>query len=278
MATPVSAAPLTSKITIYGWSTKSAGEWVRRFHPSPEAELRLVLFPHAGGSASYYFPFSQALAPDIEVLSLQYPGRQDRRGEECITSISELADRVYAELQPWTDGPFAFFGHSMGSILACEVAQRFQRRRGQEPLRLFASGYPAPSRLPSGTVHLRDEAGLVRELREVGGTDPQWLEDKDLLAAILPAVRGDYQAIETHSWEPVPPLDCPITMLVGNHDPHTSMEQAAAWQNHTTGEFTMQVFEGGHFYLENHRAEVVDTVSTALAKALSTLTADRSLS
>ncbi|MFI9274299.1 thioesterase II family protein [Kitasatospora sp. NPDC052896] len=254
---------------------RTAGEWVRQFHPCPGSELRLVLFPHAGGSASYYFPMSQSLAPDTAVLALQYPGRQDRRAEQCIDNIPELADRVYEELQPWTDGPFAFFGHSMGSILAFEVAQRFRRWQGREPLWLFASGYPAPSRLPSGTVHLRDEAGVVRELREVGGTDPQWLADPDLLAAILPAVRGDYQAIETHSWLPEPPLDCPITMLVGDRDPHTTPEQAAAWREHTTGEFNLQVFGGGHFYLEEHRVAVVDTVAATLAKALGATSADR---
>ncbi|MFF7634695.1 thioesterase II family protein [Kitasatospora sp. NPDC008050] len=257
---------------------RSAGEWVRRFHPAPEAELRLVLFPHAGGSASYYFPFSQALAPDIEVLALQYPGRQDRRGEECITSIPELADQVHHELLPWIEGEFAFFGHSMGSILAFEVAQLLRERHGRQPRWLFASGYPAPSRLPSGTVHLRDEAGVVRELREVGGTDPQWLSDPDLLCAILPAVRGDYQAIETHRWRPTAPLDCPITMLVGDQDPHTSADQAAAWRDHTAGEFALRVFPGGHFYLEDHREAVVDLVTGTLAGARSAARAEGSAS
>lgn len=248
---------------------KVTGEWVRRFHPSPEAGLRLVLFPHAGGSASYYFPLSQALAPDIEVLALQYPGRQDRRAEPCVTSVTELADLIFSELQPWTTGPFAFFGHSMGSILAFEVAQRYRSRLGRQPLWLFASGYPAPSRLPSGTVHLRDDAGVVRELKEVGGTDPQWLDNEDLLATILPTVRGDYQAIETHTWVPEPPLDCPITHLVGSDDPHTSTAQSLAWEDHTGAEFARHVFPGGHFYLEEHRDAVVDLVATTVAKARS---------
>ncbi|MFD8705600.1 thioesterase II family protein [Kitasatospora sp. NPDC059648] len=254
-------------------TSRTTAAWVRRFHPSPDAPVRLVLFPHAGGSASYYYPLSQALAPDTEVLALQYPGRQDRRAEKCIDNLPELADRAYEAVLPWLDGQFAFFGHSMGSVLAFEVAQRLRRDRGDLPLWLFASGYPAPSRLPSGTVHLRDQAGVVRELTEVGGTDPQWLEDQDMLDAILPAIRGDYRAIETHTWVPEAPLDCPLTMLVGDDDPHTSLDQAAAWQNHTTGKFALRIFPGGHFYLDEHRDAVVDTVAGTLRALLDTASA-----
>src|SRR5579863_2054960 len=103
-----------------------ASQWVRRFHPSPGSAIRLVCFPHVGGSATYYFPMSKALAPEIEVLALQYPGRQDRRMEKCIDNIPEMADRLYEILRGVVDPPFAFFGHSMGATLAFEVALRWQ--------------------------------------------------------------------------------------------------------------------------------------------------------
>jgi len=247
----------------------SAAEWVRQFHPSAQSDIRLVCFPHAGGSASYYFPMSESLAPSIETLALQYPGRQDRRAEGCIDNIPRLADCVFDVLQQVSDSrPFAFFGHSMGSILAFEVALRFQQMTSGCPVWLFASGYPAPSRLRGGTVHLRDNAGIRAELRSVGGTDPRWLDDEELMASILPAIRSDYKAIETHSGASGSVLEAPITMLVGDADPHTTIAEASAWRQHTAGEFDLRVFSGGHFYLDEHRPDVLDAISAVRERVL----------
>jgi surfactin synthase thioesterase subunit len=246
----------------------STGEWVRCFHRSDGSEIRLVCFPYAGGSASYYYPMSEALAAHTETLALQYPGRQDRRREICIDNLSELADRIFDVLQDCSDGrPFAFFGHSMGAVLAFEVARRFQRAASASPAWLFASGSPAPSRLRGGTVHRRDDTGILAELRLLGGTDPRWLADDDLMASVLPAVRGDYTAIETHA-RGNDSLDCPVTMLVGDDDPHVTLDEAAAWQEHTSGAFALRVFAGGHFYLDTHRSAVIDEISTTLGRVV----------
>jgi surfactin synthase thioesterase subunit len=248
--------------------TDSGGEWVRRFHPSGEDGVRLVCFPHAGGSASYFFPTSQALAPGIETLAMQYPGRQDRRSEPCVESIPELADRAFEALRPWEDRPLVFFGHSMGSILAFEVAWRFQQKTGAPPAWLFASGYPAPSRLRGGTVHLRDDAGIVEELRRSGGTDDVWLADEDLMATILPPTRADYKAIETHPRTFDAVLDCPLTMLTGDSDHQTTIAEAESWREHTSGAFDLRVFSGGHFYLDQHGPELLDLISATVKDIL----------
>src|SRR5947207_7750544 len=99
------------------------GLWIRRFHPAPPGTPRLVCLPHAGGSASFYFPVSRALSPAVDVLAVQYPGRQDRRHERCVDNIPELAAQVLAVLRPWLTGPTALFGHSMGASLAFELAR-----------------------------------------------------------------------------------------------------------------------------------------------------------
>ncbi|WP_207944490.1 thioesterase II family protein [Actinomadura rubrisoli] len=234
------------------------------FHPSAESELRLVCFPHAGGSASYFFPWSQALAPGIETLALQYPGRQDRRADPRPGSVAELADQVFAALEGLAGGTFAFFGHSMGSVLAFEVARRFEDRTGGGPAHLVASGYPAPSRLRGGDVHLRGDAGIVEELLASGGSDPRGLRDEDMLAMILPPVRDDYRLIENHPPVPDAVLKCPITMLTGDADHHTTREEAAAWRDHTAGEFRLRVFSGGHFFIDPHRDAVLGEISAAL--------------
>ncbi|MDQ0954324.1 surfactin synthase thioesterase subunit [Streptomyces phaeochromogenes] len=101
--------------------------WIRRYHPAPDASTRLVCFPHAGGSATFYHPVSRALSPEIDVVAVQYPGRQERRTEPLVDSVEKLADLIVPELEPWLDRPLTFFGHSMGASLAYEVALRLRR-------------------------------------------------------------------------------------------------------------------------------------------------------
>ncbi|HVQ95499.1 MAG TPA: alpha/beta fold hydrolase [Mycobacteriales bacterium] len=240
--------------------------WVRRFHPVAEPAIRLVCFPHAGGSASAYFPLSRSLTPAVEVLAVQYPGRQERRGEPGIGDIGVLADRITAAVAPWASRPYALFGHSMGAIVAFEVARRLEAGPGGHPRHLFVSGRRAPTLQRSRGVHLRDDAGVVDELRELGGTDHRFLRDSELLATILPATRSDYRAIETYEYADGPPVACPVTAMVGESDPESTLAETTAWSAHCGGGFDLKVFPGGHFYIEASRAAVVGTITAALGR------------
>lgn len=237
--------------------------WIRSFHRSAEAAVRLIAFPHAGASASYFFPMSESLAPTIQCGIVQYPARQDRRLEPPIDDLMVLADRVTDAVRPLADRPLAFFGHSMGAALAFEVALRLEAD-GVRPAMLFASGRRSPTRQRDETVHRLDDVGVVRELRELSGTDTRFLDDEELLAMILPAVRSDYTAIERYRMVPESRISCPITVLVGDSDPRTSQSDAEQWKEVTTGAFTQHVFRGGHFYLAEHQSQVINTITDAL--------------
>jgi surfactin synthase thioesterase subunit len=240
-----------------------SSRWLCRYRPAPQARVRLVCFPHAGGSASYFYPVAQALAADIDVIAVQYPGRQNRRLEPCCDSISELADQVGRELRA-EPAPIAFFGHSMGAIVAFEVARRMERGTGTGPAALFASGRRAPSRSRAENVHERDDAGLVAEILALGGTDSALLQDRELLSMVLPAIRADYRAIERYSCPPGVTISSPVTVLTGTADPRTTQPEAEAWRGHTTGRFSLHSYPGGHFFLQSHIPEILAVITAGL--------------
>jgi surfactin synthase thioesterase subunit len=230
--------------------------WCRRYHPARTATVRLVCLPHAGGSAPFFMPISKALSPAVDVVAVQYPGRQDRRTEQPIGDMKVLADRIFDVLRRQPPLPLTFFGHSMGALAAFEVIRRLEAD-GQTAVRLFASGRRAPSTYRDDNVHLRDDAGILAELRKLSGTASSLLGDDELMRAALPALRADYRAAETYECVTDITVACPITVLTGDSDPKTSQDEAKAWAQHTTSAFDMQVYPGGHFFLTDHADQII---------------------
>lgn len=240
-------------------------KWVTIATPSPQSAVRLVCLPHAGGSASFFFPVSRALAPRVEVLAVQYPARQQRLREPGIDNVPEYADQIFAVLAELDDKPLALFGHSMGAILAYEIALRMQQAGRPAPVRLFASGRRAPSRYRAERIHEGTDAEVVAELKRLGGPNPALLADPEMLELILPAVRSDYTAIERYRHEPGRKLDCPITAVIGDSDPRVSDDEARAWADHTAGSFDLKTFPGDHFYLVGQAQNVIALLDRTLA-------------
>jgi surfactin synthase thioesterase subunit len=230
--------------------------WCRRFNPSRNATARLICLPHAGGSAPFFLPVAKALGPEVDVLAMQYPGRQERRTEQPIGDMTVLADLIHDILLRQPPLPLTFFGHSMGAIAAFEVIRRLETH-GQDTVRLFASGRRAPSTHRDEKIHLRDDAGILAELRELSGTASHLLGDEELMRAALPALRADYRAAETYRCAADATIASPITVLTGDSDPKTSLDEAKAWAQHTTGAFDLQVYPGGHFFLTEHAGQIV---------------------
>ncbi|MFI2620335.1 thioesterase II family protein [Streptomyces sp. NPDC018584] len=240
----------------------TAETWLRRFGPSAEAALRLVCFPHAGGGASSFHPLARALGPQVEVLAVQYPGRQDRRHEPPSPRLSELADRAAEALLASDDEvPYALLGHSLGALVAYETARRLDRA-GATPRRLFVSARCAPTAGPGPTDRLSDDAALLAEVRRLGGGDA--LDDPEMLALALPALRADYQALRSYTWRDGPGLRCPVTAMAGAEDPLCAPEHVTDWLRLSVVPGRSRVFPGGHFYLQDHVTEVARAVTTDL--------------
>ncbi|MFI1227525.1 MULTISPECIES: thioesterase II family protein [unclassified Streptomyces] len=246
--------------------------WIRRFHPAPAPSVRLLCLPHAGGSASAYFALSKALAPEVEVLAVQYPGRQDRRDEPLLDSIAALRAGLAEALTPWLDRPIAVFGHSMGALLGYETARLLAEDERARLVHLFVSGRGDPARTVGVALDLLDDRAMVTALGDLGGTDPRLLDDEDVLEMVAPAIRSDYRAVRTYHHEPGPPLPCPVTALVGDQDAMAPVDDVEKWRAHTASEFSLKVFGGGHFYLLEQFQKVSEDVYDGLLNSPSVQT------
>jgi surfactin synthase thioesterase subunit len=239
------------------------GLWLRRYRPAENPVGTLVCLPHAGGSASFFLPVAHALAPRVDVVAVQYPGRQDRRSETPVDDLGQLADQIYEVLGRDVQHPLSLFGHSMGALLGFEVARRFEAD-GREPVRLYASGRRAPSTKRDEKAYNSDEL-IMSEVRELSGTAAALLADEEMMRAALPSLRADYKAVETYTCEPEDAtVRCPITALTGDSDPKTTLDEAKAWDRHTSGGFELQVFEGDHFFLSTRAPEVMQVLKRHL--------------
>lgn len=233
--------------------------WLQQYEPRPTAPLRLVCFPHAGGSAAFYRNWATHETSDLEVLAVQYPGRMNRLDEPLIDETGAMADTLAGVLAHSVPAPFAFFGHSMGATIAFETAQRLARNHLPHPVRLFASARKGPACHKPGRRHLANDEAIVAYLRKLGGCETEVFQQPQLLPMILPIIRSDFKLSET--WAPLPGahIDCPITAFVGDEDSEVTIEEAASWRR-ASDHFEMRVFRGHHFYLLDHRPDVIDHV------------------
>jgi surfactin synthase thioesterase subunit len=233
------------------------------------AHHQLICLPPGGGSVTAYRTLAAKLGAGIAVAAVQYPGRQDRLGEPAIGEMDTLADRIAEEvLSQGSIERLSLFGHSMGATVAFETTRRLERA-GQPVTTLFVSGRPAPTFVESGRLHLASDDELIRDLERLAN-DPASVRvlrnEPSFAELVLPAVRSDYQVVETYRYQPGDLLAGDIAALVSTEDPTVTTEQAYEWRDHTTGDFERAVFPGAHFYLEEKVAEVADFLTQSLAR------------
>lgn len=241
-------------------------QWFGRNVPTAQAAVRLFCLPYAGGSAAAYRGWP-ALAPaGIQVCPVELPGRGGRFNEPPVTRLRPLADALAGALAPHLERPFALFGHSMGALLAFEVTRTLRRRGLPLPAHLFVSAAAAPgaprTRPP---VHQASDAQVVDELRRLGGTPREVLDDDELLALTLPAIRADFSVLETYAYRAEPPLPVPLTVFGGTGDPLVPVPALDGWRDQSAPGARLRLLTGGHFYLQQAAAEVMAVIEAALA-------------
>jgi medium-chain acyl-[acyl-carrier-protein] hydrolase len=250
-------------MTPYGESPSLIPEvWTAGRSSRPRARIRLLCFPHAGGGASSFFSWPSELPPWIDAVPVQLPGRENRVMEPPIDDMPPLVSAARDGLREFLVAPFALFGHSLGALVAFELASTLAREGAPGPEMLIASGHRAPH-LPMRRkpIHDKRDRGFVRALRKLGSIPSEVLDHDEMRELLLPTLRADFRCFERYRYRERPPLECPIVAMGGTGDPLVPSGDLDPWRDHTTASFTTRLFPGDHFYLGERRRDVLGAVA-----------------
>ncbi|MCK8516791.1 alpha/beta fold hydrolase [Methylonatrum kenyense] len=237
--------------------------WV--FASSEGADIDLYCLPPAGAGAATYRTWPEVLPRHIGVHRIQPPGRENRYREPCCENITDYVAAVCGLIERTPDRPFALFGHSMGAMIAYEVAIRLRQRTGRQPEHLFVSAFISPRTPRPEPIHELPDEEFLRQLRiRYDGIPEELLQYPEVLELMLPIVRADLALISTYDYRPNAPLTCPITVLGGRSDPWINEDQLEDWQHVTTVPLSRHLLPGGHFYLNSASSEVLRIIDQTL--------------
>jgi medium-chain acyl-[acyl-carrier-protein] hydrolase len=228
------------------WFTNSAAR-------NPGAEWRLFCFPFAGGSGHEFRTWGEQL-PNVEVLGVLYPGRSSRYKTPLIDNLADMVAALQGEVDAYQDKPFAFFGHSLGALIAFELTRSLRKAGKPLPRLLCVSACDAPHLLPVPPIlHNLPDEDFIQAIRGFGGTPEAILNHQELLAMLLPVLRADLKVLETYQYQQEPPLNIPLYIAGGANDSVVIKENLLAWEQYAIGRRESQFFTGGHFYFREEQ-------------------------
>jgi medium-chain acyl-[acyl-carrier-protein] hydrolase len=240
--------------------------WFLRPLPKRAPRLRLICLPYAGGNAGTYVPWSAHLPPDVELIAVQPPGRGTRMDEAPYSEMEPLIQALLTVFPRVTDRPYLLFGHSLGSRIAFELAVRCGQAGLPTPVTFIASGSRAPHlRKREKPIYDLPQPQFIAALRELNGTPEELLENRELLALLNPLLRADFKIADTYCATPVA-LDCPVVVFTGVEDHEVSREEAERWRDLAARGCEVHGFPGGHFFIEENRAQVLEKLNAVLVK------------
>lgn len=226
--------------------------------------VSLLCLPCAGASATMYLRWRRSLPWWVELVPVELPGRGGRLTEGLVEDFDVLITRLCAEQAHAMRGNFAIFGHSMGALLAYGMAQRLRAQGRLLPSALVVSGSAAPTmRNPDRFVGKDNEAALIADLRKQGGTPEEVFANAELMRITLDAMKADYLVCQSFRAADRAPLNLPVHAFAGRQD-DIDAQRIDAWSAEAAGIFTLDWFEGGHFFIRQQEDAMLDVLTQRL--------------
>lgn len=229
-------------------------------------KITICCFPFAGGSKYSYREFTANPPVSLNFIPLEWPGRGARFKEPILNDLEAIVEDVFNNLKDQLDWnqPYAFYGHSMGATVGFLVAQKIAQSSLPKPLHLFFTGRAAPSvKRNQAYLHSLPKAQFIQKVRALGGMPEEILGNSDLMDFFEPILRADFEALETHHYQPSEPLDIPIDVVIGTKE-DISMEQAFAWKKESTASVQIKKMDGDHFFIFKHSLHMMQFMADKL--------------
>jgi surfactin synthase thioesterase subunit len=256
-----------SKKNILATQGSVNSKWIVRFRPVSQPELRLFCFPYAGGGASIFRSWAEEFPVEIEVCAIQLPGREERLKEGLLRNFRGLITALMQAFTDYLDTPAAFFGHSLGAIVAYELARRLHTATSCTPVYLFAAGRPAPHIATANSqIHLLPDDEFLDAIRKLNGTPEDILQHPELKQHYLPILRADICLSETYFYIPGERLPCPISVFSGLQDKTVRRKALSAWRDHTQAQFQLRMLPGDHFFLRKSQDALLKAIAEDLSR------------
>ena len=228
--------------------------------------VKLFCLPCARASATMYLRWRRLLPAWIEIVPLELPGRGSRMTEPVLREFDVLSALLCQELLPGLTGPYALFGHSMGALLAYDVVNKLRENKAKMPEALFVSACAAPSgRTDEHFPGEKDTPLLIADLHKHGGTPGELFSDAELLRMTVNLLGADYRICESFQHYNLPPLPVPISVFAGKDD-DIEEQRLAAWKYESTMGITLDWFDGGHFFIRQNEASLLNIIVTRLKR------------
>jgi len=264
---------LTTEKTIYYKLFKrymsQHNDWFITFQPKSNAQIRLFCFHFAGSSASMFREWPKLLINHAELVAIQLPGREERFNETLLGNITQVIDLLSSHFNSYTDRPFILLGHSIGALIAFELARSLRSKGLSQPQHLIASGSKAPHiLLKNPKIHDLPHPQFITELEKYGGMPSYIINDQELMSLFSPIIRSDFCISETYKYLRQQPFDFPITALGGINDNMCNRKDLIEWQKQTTKAFQCHLFPGQHFFINTAFHEVLAVVNTIICNEI----------
>lgn len=224
--------------------------------------MKLFCLPYAGGGSSTYYEWKKYLDNLIKLYAVELSGRGKRYDESLYDNLEEALQDIYNEIKDDLVSDYAFFGHSMGALLAYELYFKVLEHNRKGPRHIFLSGFQAPN-MPSrsATTYNLPTLKFIESMRSLGGTPEEVLKNNDLLRICLPILRSDLKLVETYQYvEKSSKLDCDISVLYGTGDLIT-VSDLLPWKEQTNKSCKMYEYEGNHFFINDHREQIINMIN-----------------